>query len=99
MITPNALYGRVGAVLSALIVVSCFIGFTLHHDVYASIPRRDFFWYYTNLSNLLVVVYFSFAAPFFYARSAFGRFVPFAEFSVTMAIMLTHLIFHLIIRT
>lgn len=97
MITPNTLYGRVGAILSALIVVACFIGFTLHHSVYAGIPRRDFFWYYTNLSNLLVALYFSFGAPFFYAHPPLRRFIPLTEFSVTMAIMLTHAVFHLII--
>ena len=97
MITPDSLYGRVGAILSALIVVACFIGFTLHHDVFSRVPRRDFFWYYTNLSNLLVALYFSCAAPYFYARSTLRRFIPLAEFSVTMSILLTHAVFHLVI--
>ena len=97
MITPDSLYGSVGAVLSALIVVACFAGFSLHSDVFSGIPRKDFFWYYTNLSNLLVAFYFSCAAPFFYARRALYRFIPLAEFSVTMSIMLTHAVFHLVI--
>ena len=97
MITPDSLYGRVGAVLSALIVVACFVGFTLHSDVYSGIPRKDFFWYYTNLSNLLVAFYFSVAAPFFYAKRALRPWIPIAEFSVTMSILLTHAVFHMII--
>ena len=97
MITPDSLYGRIGAVLSALIVVACFIGFTLHNDVYSGIPRKDFFWYYTNLSNLLVAFYFSAAAPFFYAKPVLRPWIPVAEFSVTMAILLTHAVFHMII--
>ena len=97
MITPQSLYGSVGTTLSALIVVACLIGFTLHSDVFSGTPRKDFFWYYTNLSNLLVAFYFSCAAPVLYARSALRRFIPFAEFSVTMSILLTHAVFHLVI--
>lgn len=97
VITPDALYGRVGAVLSALIVITCLIGLTLHSEVFSCVPRRDFFWYYTNLSNLLVLFYFVFAAPFFYARHALSAFIPLAEFSVTASIMLTNAVFHLMI--
>lgn len=97
LITPDSLYGRVGAILSALIIIACFTGLTLHSDVFSGIPRKDFFWYYTNLSNLLVAFYFSVAAPFLYAKQALRRWIPIAEFSVTMAILLTHAVFHLMI--
>ena len=97
MITPDSLYGRIGALLSALIIVAVFIGLTLHHDVFAGRPRKDFFWYYTNLSNLLVMGYFSLVSPFLYAKSRFSRFIPLAEFSVTMSILLTNAVFHLVI--
>lgn len=97
MIPPDFLYGRVGAVLSALIVIACLIGFTLHHDVFSCVPRKDFFWYYTNLSNLLVMGYFSIAAPILYAHASLRRFIPFTEFSVTMSILLTHAVFHFVI--
>lgn len=96
-IPPEALYGRVGALLSALIIVAGFIGLTLHPYVFAGIRRKDFFWYYTNLSNLLVMGYFCAAAPFLYARNALRSLIPFAEFSVAMSILLTHAVFHLII--
>ena len=36
-------YGRTGTALSALIVVSCLIGLTMHSDFYAGRRRRDFF--------------------------------------------------------
>ena len=97
MIIPDSLYGRVGAVLSALIVIACFVGLTLHPEVFSGVPRKDFFWYYTNLSNLLVALYFSTISPFFYAKSRLYPLIPFAEFSVTMSIMLTHTVFHLMI--
>ena len=97
MIMPDSLYGHIGAVLSALILSACFVGLTLHPQVYSGVPRKDFFWYYTNLSNLLVAFYFSTISPFFYAESRLYPLIPFVEFSVTMSIMLTHAVFHLMI--
>lgn len=94
IVTPSALYGRLGALLSALIVVCACIGLTLHRDVYAHTPRRDFYGYYTNVSNLIVLLYFALLAPWLYARAALHRFIPVAEFSVMMIILLTHLVFH-----
>lgn len=94
IVLPPTLYGRLGALLSALIVVCAVIGLTLHRDVYDHIPRRDFYCYYTNLSNLLVLLYFALGAPLLYAKAALRRFIPVAEFSVMMIIMLTHVIFH-----
>ena len=96
-IIPDPLYGHIGAVLSALIIVAGCIGLTLHREVFACVPRKDFFWYYTNLSTLLVMVYFSVASPFFYAHTDLYRFIPFAEFSITMSILLTHTVFHFVI--
>ena len=94
IITPPALYGHLGALLSALIVVCACIGLTLHKDVYAHTPRSDFYWYYTNVSNLIVLLYFALIAPWLYARAALRRFIPAAEFSVMMVILLTHVVFH-----
>ena len=94
IVTPSALYGRLGALLSVLIVVCACIGLTLHRDVYAHTPRRDFYVYYTNVSNLIVLLYFALLAPWLYARAALRRFIPVAEFSVMMIILLTHLVFH-----
>ena len=94
IVTPAALYGRLGALLSALIIVCACIGLTLHRDVYAHTPRRDFYMYYTNVSNLIVLLYFALLSPWLYARAALRRFIPVAEFSVMMIILLTHLVFH-----
>ena len=76
IVTPPALYGHLGALLSALIVVCACIGLTLHKDVYAHTPRRDFYCYYTNVSNLIVLLYFALIAPWLYARAALCRFIP-----------------------
>lgn len=93
-VTLPGLYGRVGAVLSALIVALSAVGLTIHKDVYAGVPRRDFYCYYTNLSNLVVLIYFGLAAPFLYARDALRPLIPVTEYCVTMSILLTHLVFH-----
>ena len=97
IVTPPTLYGRLGAILSALIIACGFIGLTIHKDVYDHRARRDFYCYYTNLSNLVVLLYFAFAAPLFYARSALRRYIPLVEFSVAMCILLTHLVFHFVL--
>lgn len=96
-IVPPTLYGRTGAVLSALIVVSCLIGLTMHSDFYAGRRRRDFFCYYTNVSNLIVLFYFALAAPRLYATPALHALIPHVEFIVTMCIMLTFSAFHLLL--
>lgn len=95
--TPSALYGRVGAVLSALIVVFCLIGLTMHKDFYARVRRRGFYYYYTNLSNLAVLLYFAVCAPLLYSRPALSALIPHAEFLLAMSIMLTFCVFHLLL--
>ena len=89
--------GRLGALLSALIIVCSAIGLTMHRDVYAHRFRRDFYRYYTNVSNLLVLVYFALAAPVLHTRPALQRFAPTADFCVAMAILLTGTVFHFMI--
>ena len=93
-VTPSAMYDALGAVFSALIVVACLVGLTLHRDVYDNLPRRDFFCYYTNLSNLLVLIYFMFAAPLLFRYPAMHKIIPLIEYSVVMSIMLTNIVFH-----
>lgn len=95
--TIPALYGRTGAVLSALIIVFCAIGLTMHKSVYDGKPRPHFYCYYTNLSNLLVLVYFGILSPLLYQYPNLRRFIPAAEYCVAMAILLTHLVFHFIL--
>ena len=97
VVMPGGLYGRLGAVLSALIIVCCLIGLTMHVDFYAGIRRRDFFVYYTNLSNLLVLVYFALIAPWLYAKKALRPLIPHAEFALMMTILLTFAVFHLLL--
>lgn len=90
-------YGRTGTALSALIVVSCLIGLTMHSDFYAGRRRRDFFCYYTNVSNLIVLLYFALVAPALYATPALHALIPHVEFIVTMCIALTFCVFHLLL--
>lgn len=90
-------YTRLGVLLSALIVVFTIIGITMHRDFYAGRGRREFFCFYTNVSNLAVLLYFSLAAPQLYAAESMHRLIPHAEFAVMMCIMLTHCVFHLLL--
>lgn len=93
----GALHIRLGAVLSALLVVLCVLGLTIHKEFYAGKPRRDYFFFYTNLSNLLVLVYFALIAPRLYAASALRPLIPHADFAVMMCILLTGAVFHLLL--
>jgi len=93
----NTTYGRLGAILSALIVVCCIVGLTMHQDFYAGRSRKDFLCFYTNVSNLLVLVYFSLAAPLLYAHTALHPLIPHAEFALMLSIMLTFSVFHLLL--
>ena len=88
---PN---GRLGAVLSALIVVFALTGLTIHKDFYAGRKRKGFFCFYTNLSNLIVLIYFALISPRLYARPALHGLIPHADFAVMMSIMLTFCVFH-----
>lgn len=97
VVYDHSLSGRLGTLLSALIVIHCIVGLTMHRDFYAGKPRRDFFCFYTNLSNLLVLIYFALIAPRLYAQSACHLLIPGAEFSVMMSIMLTFCVFHCIL--
>lgn len=94
---PQTPAGRLGAVLSALIVVFSLIGLTLSRDFYAGVRRRDYWAYYTNQSNLLVFIYFSLIAPALYASDGAQSVIPHAEFAVMLCILLTHLVFHYIL--
>ena len=88
---------RLGILFSALIVISSMIGLTMHSDFYAGRGRREFFCFYTNVSNLAVLIYFALAAPRLYARPRLHTLIPHAEFAVMMCIMLTFCVFHLLL--
>jgi len=88
---------RLGTLLSAVIVVFGVIGLTMHRDFYAGHVRRDFFCFYTNVSNLVVLIYFALGAPRLYARAQLHKLIPHAEFAVMMCIMLTFCVFHLVL--
>jgi len=94
VVIPPALSGRLGAALSALIVVLCAVALTLHKDFYAGVKRKDFLVYFTNLSCILVLVYFALLAPRLYGAAALRFLIPHAEFFVTANIMLTCIVFH-----
>lgn len=95
MLSTTGPYTRFGAVLSALIVVFTVIGITMHRDFYAGRGRKEFFCFYTNVSNLAVLIYFSVIAPRIYISESLHPLIPHAEFAVMMCIMLTHSVFHL----
>lgn len=97
MLSLSGPWTRLGAVLSALIVVFVIIGMTMHRDFYAGRTRKDFLCFYTNVSNMTVLLYFGLAAPWLYARSSFRALIPHAEFAVMMCIMLTFCVFHLVL--
>lgn len=97
IVISDTLGGRIGAVLSALIVVFCAVGLTMHKDFYAGIPRKDFFCFFTNLSNALVGAYFALIAPRLYASRRLHMLIPHAEFILMMSIMLTFSVFHLML--
>ena len=90
-------YTRLGTVLSALIIVFGMIGMTMHRDFYAGRLRKDFLCFYTNVSNVAVLVYFGLVAPHLYARPALHSLIPHTEFAVMMSIMLTFSVFHLVL--
>ena len=94
VVIPDEPFGRLGAVLSALIAAISLIGLTMHKDFYAGRRRRDFFCFYTNVSNLLVLLYFALLAPQLYASARLRPLIPHAEFSLMMSIMLTFMVFH-----
>ncbi|MGN0773132.1 MAG: Pr6Pr family membrane protein [Candidatus Ventricola sp.] len=94
VVIPEEPFGRLGAILSALIAAVSLIGLTVHKDFYAGRRRRDFFCYYTNMSNLLVLLYFALLAPRLYASARLRPLIPHAEFSLMMSIMLTFMVFH-----
>ncbi len=82
----------------ALIVLTVSCGLVLHSNITKGEPRKDFFRYYTNLSNLVLGLYYL-ARLVIRIRGtydgAIGKFV-FSEcvfYSVTMMIYLTHAIF------
>lgn len=94
VVIPDEPFGRLGAVLSALIAAISLIGLTMHKDFYAGRRRKDFFCFYTNVSNLLVLLYFALLAPRLYASARLRALIPHAEFSLMMSIMLTFMVFH-----
>lgn len=96
-VNPSSLHIRLGAVLSCVIIVLAVTGLTMHKDFYAGRIRRDFFFFYTNLSNLIVLIYFALAAPRLYASSALHALIPHTEFAVMMSIMLTCCVFHFVL--
>lgn len=98
MLAVNSMLStRGGTLLSALIVVLCIVGLTMHRDFYACRVRKDFFCFYTNLSNLVVLLYFSAAAPWLYQNASLHPLIAHAEFAVMMQILLTFAVFHLVL--
>lgn len=89
-------------ILECVIVLMGACGMILHSGWLKGKPRKDFFRYYTNLSNLLVVMFFLFRQVIRIRGSYdgfFGRIV-FSQiwfYSVTMSIFLTFAIFHFVI--
>lgn len=83
-----------------VIIGSC--GLVLHSGLISGTPRKDFFRYYTNLSNLLVTMFFLIRTVIRITRNYQGFFgkIVFSElwfFSITMTIFLTFGIYHFVL--
>lgn len=81
-----------------LITAIALCGLLIHSGIFRKALRTDMFYYYTNLSNLLVLIYFllrsvgraaGWNAGWLYSDVSF--------FAVTMSILLTFLIFHFLL--
>lgn len=89
-------------IIEVLIVLIGCCGLVLHSGWVTGTPRKDFFRYYTNLSNLLVVMFFLIRTVVRITGNYdgfFGR-IFFSElwfYSVTMSIFLTFGIFHFVL--
>ncbi|MBP3656421.1 MAG: Pr6Pr family membrane protein [Clostridia bacterium] len=92
-ITPGAPHEYLGTLLSALIIVFSAIGLTMHECFYAGIRRKGFYCYFTNLSNLLVLLHFGLISPRLYTLPPLYPLIPHADFFVTANIMLTCTVF------
>ena len=89
-------------ILEVLIVLVGVCGMVMHSGFVQGKVRRDFFRYYTNLSNLLVVMFYLIRTVVRIRRSYDGFFgkIVFSElwfYSVTMSIFLTFGIFHFVL--
>ena len=89
-------------ILEIIIVLFGTCGLLIHSGWLSGNPRKNFFRYYTNLSNLLVVMFYLIRTVVRITRNYegfFGRIV-FSElwfFSVTMSIVLTFGIYHFLL--
>lgn len=93
----NPVFGPQAA-LSSLIIAAALIGLTLSEDFFRGAKRRDYFAYYTNQSNLLVFLYFALAAPALYLSAALHPLIPHIECALTLSILLTHAVYHHLLR-
>lgn len=89
-------------ILEVLIVLIGCCGLIMHSGWLTGQPRKDFFRYYTNLSNLLVVMFFLIRTVVRITGNYDGFFgkIVFSEiwfYSVTMTIFLTFGIFHFVL--
>ena len=89
-------------ILEVLIVLIGCCGLVLHSGLVSGNLRKDFFRYYTNLSNLLVVMFFLIRTVVRITGNYDGFFgkIVFSElwfYSVTMSIFLTFGIFHFVL--
>ena len=89
--------------LELLIIFIGACGMVFHSGLVSGEVRRDFFRYYPNLSNLLVVMFYLIRMVVRIRGSYAGFFgkIVFSElwfFSVTMSIFLTFGIFHFVLK-
>ena len=89
-------------IFELLIVLIGVSGIIRHSGLLTGTVRKDFFRYYTNLSNLLVVMFYMFRTVIRIRRSYDGFYgkIVFSEiwfYSVTMCIFLTFGIFHFVL--
>lgn len=89
-------------ILEFFIVIIAVCGLVLHSGLVSGEIRRDFFRYYTNLSNLLVAMFYLIRIVVRITKNFDGFFgkIVFSElwfYSVTMSIFLTFGIYHFVL--
>ena len=87
-------------IFSLVILLFAFAGLYLNSGIPAGKPRKNMFVYYTNLSNLLVLIYelFFYFSGLFAWKSVSGFMKNAAvSYTVALTIFVTHIIYHYVL--
>ena len=86
-------------ILEIIIALSAFLGLVFHSGLLEGNYRKMFFRYYTNLSNLLVGVFYLLRVIFYFCGNTTvpWLFSDFARYAIMMTIFLTFVIYHFVL--